>query len=185
MAERFGFDVFERPDSQDLCFLGNQDYREFLSRNLPGINGPGNIVTLDQQVVGKHNGLANYTIGQRKGIKIAAGFPYYVVAKDLQNNQLIIGKKEDTYTTGCHVGSLNWVKDYPPGLRFSAMARVRYNSVFVPADIKILANGEAAIRFHVPVSSVTPGQAVVLYEEEVVLGGGIIINDGKPISRGR
>lgn len=174
IAERFGLPTASRKDSQDLCFLAGEDYRNFLQRNLPEILQPGSIETLDGNVIGEHNGLANYTIGQRKGLGVASPVPLYVIAKNAKNNSLIVGTQEEMGTTELTVRDVNWVSGDVPAESFHAEVKIRYTAKEVPAWVTPMDGGQAKVTFEAPVRDATQGQAAVFYEGEKMLGGGII-----------
>lgn len=176
-ARQLGLPVAARPDSQDLCFLGGADYREFLrdTVGVPGESGP--VVNLAGSAVGTHQGLPDYTIGQRKGIGVSAAVPLYVIEKDFQRNRLVVGPREALARTTFRVDRLHWVAGRPPGPDSSLSVQVRYRSASVPARLR--QNGDAAsaeVRLDEPLYQITPGQAAVFYAGEECLGGGVILN---------
>lgn len=179
MAREYGLPVAERPDSQDLCFLGDQDYRAFLARSAPQVENPGPILDQDGQPVGQHRGLAFYTIGQRKGLGISGGKPLYVLAKDRANNALIVGELEHLGRSELHAARVNWVAGQPPASTsvspsFRAQVKIRYKAAPADAWVTPLGVDRFAARFDQPLRDITPGQAAVVYQDEVCLGGGII-----------
>jgi tRNA-specific 2-thiouridylase len=178
MAREFGLPVAERAESQDLCFLGDGDYRSFLQRNAPGIEKPGPILTREKIEIGRHQGLAFYTIGQRKGLGILSSTPLYVLEKDTRNNALIVGPVEQLGKRELRAGELNWVSGEQPAERFRAMVKIRYKAQPAWAEISLLPEGQARVRFDEPLRDITPGQAAVFYDEDILLGGGIILSAG-------
>jgi tRNA-specific 2-thiouridylase len=174
MALEFGLPVAERADSQDLCFLGNGNYRDFLERNSELNLKQGYIVNTEKEVLGTHRGLEMYTIGQRRGIGISAPYPLYVIEKDLKKNILIIGTKEELKKHNMSVKDINWVSIKPPRKPFSAQVKIRYTAKEVPAIINPDPEGNAVVEFDDPIASITPGQAAVFYQGDTCLGGGII-----------
>lgn len=174
LAEKFGLPTASRKDSQDLCFLAGEDYRNFLQRNAPGILQPGNIETPDGQVVGQHTGLANYTIGQRKGLGIASPVPLYVVAKAASSNTLIVGTQEQLGVTELTARDVNWVSGEVPREPLRADVKIRYTAKQVPAEVMPGVENRVRVKFDAPVRDATKGQAAVFYQGEVMLGGGII-----------
>lgn len=174
IAERFGLPTANRKDSQDLCFLAGDDYRHFLQRNAPEILQPGTIETHDGRVVGQHNGLANYTIGQRKGLGVASPVPLYVIDKEAGRNALIVGTAEEMGVTELSVRDVNWVGGEAPGEPFHAAVKIRYTAKEVPAWVKPMDGYQAHVTFDAPVRDATAGQAAVFYQGDVMLGGGII-----------
>lgn len=176
MAEKMGLAVAKRPDSQDLCFLAGDDYRNFLGRNAPHINQPGKIVSREGQVLGEHSGLANYTIGQRKGLNLASPVPLYVLRKNAAENVLVVGAAEELGTQELLSVNVNWTGGEIPTGPFRAMVKSRYSAREAPGLVTPLDNGtKAAVRFDLPQRDITPGQAAVFYDGDQVLGGGIII----------
>lgn len=174
IAGRFGLPTASRKDSQDLCFLAGEDYRNFLKRNAPEILQPGNIETLDGRVIGEHSGLANYTIGQRKGLGVASPVPLYVITKNAKNNALIVGTQEQMGTTELTARDVNWVGGEAPPEPFRTEVKIRYTAKEVPATVMPMDGGQAKVKFDSPVRDATKGQAAVFYIGEKMLGGGII-----------
>lgn len=174
IAARYGFAVANRPDSQDLCFLAGRDYRAFLAHHAPETNLPGEIVTSRGVVVGTHEGLAYYTIGQRKGIRIASTQPLYVLAKDARANRLIVGSADELGQTTLRGVSANWVAGTPPAGAIHAQVMIRYRSKAIDALVTPVGEDQFTVEFSVPVGGITPGQRAVIYQEEECLGGGTI-----------
>jgi len=175
LAKSFGLPTATRADSQDLCFLAGDDYREFLRRNAPGIGKSGPIVSRDGQVLGQHQGLAYYTIGQRKGLRIASSQPLYVLAKDLATDTLVVGAKSELGRSELVAANVNWIAGEPPSASFRAEVKVRYTAREAPAEVRLINGEQAKVRFDAPQRDITPGQAAVFYAGEVLLGGGIIV----------
>lgn len=174
IAERYGLPTASRKDSQDLCFLAGEDYRNFLQRNAPEILTPGNIETPDGKVIGQHTGLANYTIGQRKGLGVASPVPLYVITKHASKNTLIVGTQEEMGTIELTARDVNWVSGKVPGEPFRAEVKIRYTAKEVPALVTPMDGNQAKVMFDAPVRDATQGQAAVFYQGERMLGGGII-----------
>jgi len=175
LAGSFGLPTATRADSQDLCFLAGEDYREFLRRNAPEISKPGPILTRDGKVLGQHQGLAHYTIGQRKGLGIAASQPLYVLAKELATNSLIVGIEVELGQSELVADNVNWIAVEPPSASFRAQVKIRYSAKDAPAEVRLMDGQQARVQFDAPQRGVTPGQAAVFYAGEVLLGGGIIV----------
>lgn len=175
IAERFGLPTASRRDSQDLCFLAGEDYRNFLERNAPEILKPGEIVTRDGRVVGGHDGLANYTIGQRKGLGIASPVPLYVIAKYAENNALIVGTQDELGVSELTARDVNWISGQTPREPFRAEVKIRYTARAVSAWVSPMEPNQVQVKFDAPVRDATAGQAAVFYQGEVMVGGGIII----------
>ncbi len=176
LADKYGLPVARRPDSQDLCFLAGEDYRDFISRNAPHIVRPGEIVTRDGRSLGSHTGLVNYTIGQRKGLGIPSPVPLYVLGKDAATNTLIVGTADQLGCGEITVQGVNWISGELPPQAFQAGVKVRYTAQEAPAAVTLLDDGSSArVRFDEPQRGVTPGQAAVFYDGDLVQGGGIIV----------
>jgi tRNA-specific 2-thiouridylase len=180
MARDFGLPVAERADSQDLCFVGDGDYREFLKRNAPQVINPGPIETTSGDQVGEHQGLAFYTIGQRKGLGISASQPYYVLRKDPRENTLIVGFKDELGHNQLFTDRVNWVSGRAPQEPFQGQVKIRYKAHDTDATITPLTDGGVEVNFSEPLPDITHGQAAVIYENDICLGGGIIRTRGKP-----
>ncbi|PWH17833.1 MAG: tRNA 2-thiouridine(34) synthase MnmA [Anaerolineae bacterium] len=175
MAERMGLAAAKRPDSQDLCFLAGDDYRNFLQRHAPHLNRPGDIMTRDGRVLGQHTGLANYTIGQRKGLNLASSVPLYVLEKRAAENILVVGPAQELGTQELLAHNVNWTSGTVPTAPFYAMIKSRYTARETPGWVTPLDGGNRVhVRFDLPQRDITPGQAAVFYQDDLVLGGGII-----------
>lgn len=161
--------VAAKAESQEICFVPDNNYRKFLKQH--GVaDAPGKIVDTSGKTLGSHTGIFNYTIGQRKGLGIAAGTPRYVVSLDAANNTVVLGEKRDLLSTKLTARKLNlFVRDLPP----RCTAKVRYTQTDIECQPAMI-DGVLHVTFPEPVEAVTPGQSVVLYLGDVVLGGGII-----------
>jgi len=175
LAADFGLPTASRADSQDLCFLAGDDYRNFLQRNASEMLQPGEIVTADGRSIGQHNGLANYTIGQRKGLNVASPVPLYVMTKRAEGNTLVVGTLDQLGFTELIARDVNWVSGETPREPFRAQVKIRYTAKEVEALVSPLEGDQASVKFDAPVRDVTAGQAAVFYQGEIMLGGGIII----------
>jgi tRNA-specific 2-thiouridylase len=175
IAEKHGLPTASRKDSQDLCFLAGDDYRNFIKRNAAEMLKPGGIVTRDGKMLGEHNGLANYTIGQRKGLGVASPVPLYVVTKDATRNTLIVGTREELGSTELTARDVNWVSGEAPGIDgFRAQVKIRYTAKEAEAWVMPVGERQVQVRFDAPQRDVTAGQAAVFYQDEVLVGGGLI-----------
>ncbi len=175
LARKFNLPVAERPDSQDLCFIGTGgDYRRFLAEQSPETIIPGRITNEEGTVLGYHQGLPFYTIGQRKGLGIASPAPLYVINKDEATNTLVVGQHAQALRDTCVATHMNWISGEMPSALFDATVKIRYKAKDMPATIIPIESGDIRISFKNPVSDITPGQAAVIYNGEACLGGGII-----------
>ena len=174
MASKRGLPVADRKDSQDLCFVRDGDYRRFMTERMPESVLPGPIRDSVGRPLGEHSGLAHYTIGQRRGIRVAGPDRLYVLALEPAENALIVGTDEELGQDSCLARRINWVFGEPPNERFQATAKIRYKARDARVAVKMLDPHTASIRFTEAQRDITPGQALVLYRGEEVLGGGII-----------
>jgi tRNA-specific 2-thiouridylase len=172
LAEEMALPVFDKPDSAEICFVPGNDYRTFLADRLP--QRPGSVVDAGGEVVGVHDGVAGYTIGQRKGIG-AFGGKRFVTEIDPDLNVITIGDEEDLFARRLMTEAPSWVEGAPSADVFGATVKVRYKSPPVPATVRVL-DGSLDIEFDQPQRAVTPGQAAVLYKGERVIGGATIAN---------
>jgi len=174
IARDFDLPVSEREESQDLCFLGNGSYREFLLRNASYLDKPGLIIKGDGTHLGVHQGQAFYTIGQRKGLGISAPLPLYVLGKDNRTNAIIVGEKEELGKIELKAESVNWLSGKTPKTPFHAQIKIRYKSSAVRGFVTPRDTTRFHIKFEEPLRDITPGQAAVIYADDLCLGGGII-----------
>lgn len=175
IAEKIGLLVANKPDSQDICFVPDGDYAAYIEENA-GVKIPeGNFVTLDGKVLGKHKGIIHYTVGQRKGLGLSLGYPAFVLEIRQETNEVVIGTNEDSMTTTLKANRVNFmsVEDLPEPKR--VFAKIRYNHKGAWCTVEKTGEDEITCTFEEPQRAVTPGQAVVLYDGEYVLGGGTII----------
>jgi len=174
IAESFGLPTASRHDSQDLCFLAGDDYRNFLQRNAAEMLKPGQIVRRDGEVVGVHRGLANYTIGQRKGLGVSSPMPLYVLGKDAAANTVIVGAQDELGSRELIAYDVNWISGEAPSESFRAEVKIRYTAKEAPALVMPTDDEQVRVQFDVPQRDVTAGQAAVFYQGDVLLGGGLI-----------
>ena len=170
-AAKMGLPVADRRASQDVCFISDNDYRSFVTQYIE--TKPGDIVDTAGNVLGKHRGLAHYTVGQRQGLGLASNQRLYVVGLDAENNRVVIGAKDQLLSDVLTAGELRWVSGQPPADLNDITAKIRYKTPGEKVELNIT-DGTAHITFHQPQLAITPGQSVVLYRGDVVLGGGII-----------
>ncbi len=163
-----------KKDSQDICFI-NGDYRQLLQQRAGDSFRSGPIIDHNGNIVGKHQGLANYTLGQRRGIPVALGYPAYVTALDIQENALHLGPKEATYSNRIHLRDVVFFGEYSQEMPLNAQVKVRYKSPEAAARIERSALGQIVVHLCQPQSAITPGQSAVWYMGDEVAGGGIVI----------
>ena len=167
IAKKYGLTVAEKPDSQDFY---EGDYNELL-----GIEAKeGNIVDLNGSILGKHQGIWNYTIGQRKGLGISSSQPLYVVELRKNTNEVVVGIKENTFSDRLNATKFNWICGYPPNDEFNCQAKIRSTQQPTEVKVKITDKNNIEVIFSDMQNSISPGQSVVLYQGDIVLGGGII-----------
>lgn len=175
IAEKQGFLNAKKRDSQDICFIPDGDYRSFMERYTGKTYPAGDYLNLQGNVVGRHTGAVGYTIGQRKGLGIALGEPVYVCSKDMAANTVTVGPDEALYQAELTADKWNWIALDNPTEPFRCKARVRYRHTEQPATVYPGENGIARVVFDAPQRAITPGQTVVLYQDDLVLGGGTIL----------
>ena len=174
LAARRGLPNADKPDSQDICFVPDGDYREFVRREAGDTGPPGDIVDRRGRVLGRHEGLGAYTVGQRKGLGLAAGRPLYVIALDAPSNRVVVGEEREQYRRGLMAERMNWISIEEPVAPLEATARIRSTHRGARVLVEPLPGRQARMTFGDPQRAVTPGQAVVLYHDDLVLGGGFI-----------
>ncbi|MHC1784556.1 MAG: tRNA 2-thiouridine(34) synthase MnmA [Anaerolineaceae bacterium] len=174
-AAELGFEVADKKDSQDLCFIGEDGVEGFLSRHQNSLLEPGEIVDTSGKVLGVHQGLARYTIGQRKGLRIAFPEPYYVIDKDAVQNRVIAGFLNELGKKDLSARDVNWISGQAPAGEFQCMVKIRYKAEPAEGFVFPLGYDKFKIRFERALRDITPGQRVVLFQGEECLGGGTII----------
>lgn len=179
-ARERGLPVAERPESQDICFLPEGDYRQFIAERLPESIKPGPIYDASGRLLGEHRGLPFYTIGQREGLGLSAPKPLYVLEMDLARNALIVGYAEELGKNALLAEEMTYVSGEAPPQGAVVEAKIRYKAQGALARVNDLGDGRAYVYFERPLRDITPGQAVVLYEGERVLGGGRIVQAISP-----
>lgn len=175
MAEEAGLKVAHKPDSQEICFVPDNDYARFIEEETGEKEKTGNFVSLDGKILGQHKGIGHYTIGQRKGLGIAFGEPVFVVEIRPETNEVVLGKNTDVFTGRLTANAINCmaVEHFEKGQE--VIAKIRYNHEGARAIISDVGRDSIDLTFPEPVRAVTPGQAVVLYDDIQVLGGGTIV----------
>lgn len=175
-AEAYGLEIHDKTDSQEICFVPDDDYVRFLEENFKEkVSPPGPIFDTDGKKLGEHQGLHYYTIGQRRGLGISLSYPVYVVEIDRENNALIVGKNEEVESKGLYAVNINWIPFSRLKNKMRVEARIRYNASEVGALVYPESEeGQLKVIFEEPQRAVTPGQSVVFYDGDLLLGGGII-----------
>ncbi len=176
MAEDYGLDVAKKKDSMEICFIPDNDYAGFIERNVENVPGPGNFVDKDGNILGQHKGITHYTVGQRKGLNLAMGRPVFVTEIRPETGEVVIGDNEDVFSDRLVCGNVNWMAvDGLHGEEKTVMAKIRYSHKGAPCVIRELPDGTVECQFETPQRAITPGQAVVFYENDYVFGGGTIL----------
>ncbi len=174
MAREMGLPVFDKPDSQEICFVPDMDYAGVIRRHRPEAMTSGEIRDESGQVLGIHEGHQQFTIGQRRGLGVALGLPLYVIHKDAASNTVTVGPRERLEQTRLTAGDVNWFIDPPTAEPRRCTAKIRYNSPPAPAVVQATGDDELTVTFDEPQFAIAPGQAVVCYDGPQVLGGGWI-----------
>lgn len=176
LARHYGIEVADKPDSQDICFVPNGNYASVIEKFRPGALDKGNIVDKNGKILGYHDGIINFTIGQRRGIGIAASEPLYVIKINPENNDVIVGPKEDLESHEVYVKEVNWLGDtvIDPSKKYEFSVKLRSAHTKIPATVEFLENNRAKVTLSKAYAGVTPGQACVMYDDSRVFGGGWI-----------
>ncbi len=176
MAEKLGLRTANKPDSQEICFIPDHDYAGFIERQQKGdVPPPGNFVTKDGKILGQHKGITHYTVGQRKGLGIAMGVPVFVTELRPDTNEVVLGANEEVFGETLYGDKLNFMSVPDLEGEREVVAKIRYNHAGAPCTIQKAGEDQVFCRFHEPVRAITPGQAVVFYDGDIVLGGGTIL----------
>ncbi len=176
-ARRMGLNIAEKAESMDICFVTQGSYRDFVKIHRPRAFVPGNILDVDGKVLGRHEGIAGYTIGQRKGLALSGG-PYFVVELIPETATVVVGRDKDTFVKEFSVAEMNWVAWEPITEPREVLAKIRYRSLEQPAVIYPDGPKRVRVVLKDPARAVTPGQSTVFYEGDAVVGGGIIQKPG-------
>jgi len=179
IAQEKGLPIFDKPDSYEICFVPDNDYRGFLQRRAPGSFEPGALVDTTGEVIGEHDGHQNFTLGQRRGLPVNRSYPLYVIGKDAATNTVTLGPREESFATGLRADQTNWLLDAgevprDPANLLRVTIKIRSNSDPVPGSVVATNDDTLEVRFDEPQHAVTPGQAVVCYDGEELIGGGWI-----------
>ena len=179
IAEEIGLNVANKPDSQEICFIPDHDYGKYIKENMPEVPGEGNFVTADGTVLGKHKGIYHYTVGQRRGLGLAMGYHVFVSEIRPETNEVVIGTNEDIMSDRLYANQLNFMSVVDITEDTEVSAKIRYNHSGAKAVIRKIDRDLIECIFEKPQRAITPGQAVVFYDGNLVLGGGTIIGTKK------
>ena len=174
IARKAELPVADKPDSVEICFVPDGDHGALIHRRRPNRATVGHFVDTAGKVLAKHEGIENYTIGQRKGLGYAAGERRYVLRILPKSNEVVLGRRDELLASGLVASRVNWLLDEPPATPMACQAKIRYRHTVTPATVTARPEGGARVVFAEPQSAVTPGQAVVFYDGPRVLGGGWI-----------
>ncbi len=174
IAEKSGFCNFQKPDSQDICFVPNGNYAQIVELHAGYSSQQGNFIDLSGRILGRHRGIIHYTIGQRKGLGLSFAAPHYVCAINHVDNTITLAESDALYRTRLIAEDFNWISGEIPMYPLRCKAKIRYRQAEQPATVFVHTDGTVEITFDEPQRAITPGQAVVLYDGEIVLGGGVI-----------
>ncbi len=176
IAKNLGMPVAHKPDSQEICFIPDNDYAAFIDREADGcVPGEGNFVSVTGEVIGRHKGITHYTIGQRKGLNLSMGHPVFVTQIRPETNEVVIGESEDVFSKELICNQINYMGMEDLTAPRKVTAKIRYAHQGAPCLIEKVGEDEVRCTFDEPVRAITPGQAVVFYEDNYVLGGGTIV----------
>ncbi len=173
-ARRLQLDVAEKPDSQEICFIPDGDYAAFVEKQIPGAERGGTLVAQDGERLGTHGGVHRFTVGQRKGLGISAPAPMYVLRIDAESREVTVGPRAALERTSLTASGVNWVAVDAPGDWLPVSGQIRHRHAAAPGRVRALPGGRAELVFDAPQSAITPGQAVVFYDNDIVVGGGWI-----------
>jgi tRNA-specific 2-thiouridylase len=176
LAKQFGLEIADKPDSQDICFVPNGNYAKVIEKLRPEAFAVGEVIDISGNVLGYHNGIVNYTIGQRRGLGISNGQPLYVIKIKPETNQVVVGFKEDLNATWLKVSEINWLGDeeISSGSKIECMVKLRSAHKGINATVHFTNSQNAKVELSKPYAGITPGQACVMYQGERMLGGGWI-----------
>lgn len=176
IAEQINLKIANKPDSMEICFVSDNDYAGFIESETGTKFETGNFVDINGNIIGQHKGIIHYTIGQRKGLNLSMGKPVFVVDIRPDTNEVVIGEGQDVFAQGLRANQLNFMTIDKLEEPMSVMAKIRYNHLGSPCQIRMSGEDEVEVIFEEPQRAITPGQAVVFYQDDYVLGGGTIIS---------
>jgi tRNA-specific 2-thiouridylase len=174
LGKKLNLNIYNKPSSQEICFIPDNDYRKFLISIDKEIAKPGPVLFVDGRKIGEHKGIAFYTIGQRSGFGIAYKKPLYVIHIDKERNEIILGEEKHTYSSGLIAKDINWIAFEKLDDKIKVDAKIRYSHKPVKSEVIPINDNKVKVIFDIPQRSVTPGQIVVFYKGDIVIGGGII-----------
>ncbi|MBA2132286.1 tRNA 2-thiouridine(34) synthase MnmA [Capillibacterium thermochitinicola] len=175
IAAALGLRVAKKPDSQEICFIPDHDYGRFIEEHAPSTSGPGHFVDRQGRILGQHKGIIHYTVGQRKGLGLAVGKPLYVLEIRPETNEVVVGTAEEVYQQTVYANQLNFIPFDRLTAKQAVTAKIRYNHDAAPATVMMVDDTTLRCDFATPQRAITPGQALVLYDGELVIGGGVIV----------
>ena len=174
LAKKYNLPTAEKKDSQEICFIKDDNYNRFIVENTESEMLPGDIVDTKGNILGKHTGVFNYTVGQRKGLGIPSNNPLYVLEIDIEKNQVVVGDDSETFSDRLVARDLNWISINNLENERRVEAKIRYGAKEAPATVRPLDDNRVEVVFDTPQRAITPGQAVVFYDGDYVIGGGVI-----------
>lgn len=177
LAQKYNLKTAGTPESMEICFVADNNYRRFLSewnQSDTALLKPGNIIHVNGKILGRHNGIAFYTVGQRRGMGLSYPTPLYVKSIDVENNNIMVSDEQDLYSRSMQVSGVNWLSISEPNAEIEAEIKIRYLHNPAPGYVSPLPNNSVAVKFDKPQRAITPGQSAVFYTGDRVLGGGII-----------
>ena len=174
LARQSDFINADKPDSQDICFVPDGDYAKIIELARGKKAEPGNFIDKDGHILGRHSGIIRYTIGQHRGLGLSLSQKYFVCEIRPEDNTVVLGASEDLFHRGVKVRDMHWIAGEAPGESFRCKAKLRYRHPEQPVSVMVLENGEIRLLFDEPQRAPTPGQYAVLYDGDIVLGGGVI-----------
>ena len=174
VARRFGLPVAEKPDSQEICFVPDGDYAAFIERQTGELDADGAIVNQSGQVLGRHSGVHRFTVGQRKGLGIAAAEPLYVLQLRPAEKTVVVGPRPALERASLTASQVNWISGAPPPTPLRVSVQIRHRHLPAPAVVRAIESDRASVAFDAPVAAITSGQAAVFYDGDIVVGGGWI-----------
>lgn len=173
-ARALGLPVADKPDSQEICFVPSGDYAEFLEARVPDLHRGGAIMSIEGRVIGRHDGVHRFTVGQRKGLGVSSSSPLYVLRMNAVDQTVTVGPRSALDCRTLTASGVNWIAGAPPGSSVRAVVQIRHRHQPAPATVAPVETNRVSVEFDDPQVAVTPGQAVVFYQQETVLGGGWI-----------